>query len=106
MPMRTTIAKLANTLVQLGGQAMAAAGLAVFDDVLGKLEPDVLELLGGRLYEVGHQDGFLADPSRNRRIRYRVRYPKDFSGPAAIVLISQGGLGDERGHVWYPHLGT
>jgi hypothetical protein len=106
MLMRTTIAKLANTLLKLGGQAMVATGLAVFDDVLGELEPDVLELLGGRLYEVGYQDGFLADLSRNRRIRYRVRYPKGSLGPAATVLISQGGLGDERGHVWYPHLGT
>src|SRR4051794_28087104 len=106
MPMPATVANLARTLLKLGGRAMTATGLGVFDDVLGDLAPDVLEVLGGRLYEIGYQDGLLADLSRNRRIRYRVRYPKGFSGPAAIVLISQGGLGDERGHVWYAHLGT
>jgi predicted dienelactone hydrolase len=78
----------------------------VFDDVLGTLPPDLLDLLGGRLYEVGYQDGVLADLSRNRQIRYRVRYPKGFSGPAAVILLSQGGLGDELGHTDFPHFGT
>jgi hypothetical protein len=58
------------------------------------------------LYEIGYQDGLLADASRNRRIRYRVRYPKDFPGPAAIVLLCQGGLGAEDGHTAFPHFGT
>jgi hypothetical protein len=87
-------------------RAMWPAELPVFDDALGDLPTDLLGLLGGRLYEVGYQDGVLTDLSRNRRIRYRVRYPKGFAGPAAVILISQGGLGDELGHLWYPHFGT
>jgi hypothetical protein len=85
---------------------MTASGPPVFDDVLGDLSAETLSLLGGRLYEIGCQDGILSDVARNRRIRYRVRYPIGFSGPAAVVLISQGGLGDEFGHWWYPHFGT
>ena len=80
-------------------------GLPVLDEVLSELTTS-LDVLGGRLYDVGAQDGLLADLARNRRIRYRLRYPRDFDGPAAIVLISPGGLGGEDTHTWYPHLGT
>ncbi len=70
---------------------------SVFTDVLGDLPRETLDLLGGKLYKVGYQDGFLADMARSRQIWYRVRYPKDFSGPAAILLISHGGIGNEAG---------
>jgi hypothetical protein len=83
-----------------------SASEPAFDDVLGDLPPELLEQLGGRLYEVGFQDGVLADLSRNRRIRYRIRYPQGFTGPAAVVLLSHGGLGGERGHLAFPHFGT
>jgi hypothetical protein len=78
----------------------------VFDDVLGDLPPDLLNLLGGNLYEAGYQDGLLADLSRNRRIRYRVRYPKGFVDAAAVVLLCQGGLGAEDGHTEFAHVAT
>lgn len=87
-------------------RAAWAPGPPVFDDVLGELPPDLLELLGGRLYEVDYQDGLLTDLSRNRRIRYRIRYPKDFTGAAAVVLLCQGGLGGEDGHTMFPDLAT
>src|ERR671930_562101 len=81
-----------------------APGPAVFDDVLGDPPPDILDLLGGRLYEAGYQDGLLVDLSRNRRIRYRVRYPKDCTGPAAIVLLCHGGISGEHGHTLFADL--
>src|SRR6266545_1522328 len=81
-------------------------GNPIIKDVLGELPPDVLNLLGGSLYEIGYFDGVLVDTSRNRRIRYRLRYPKRFAGRAAIVLLSSGGLGSEEGHTAFPHFGT
>lgn len=79
---------------------------SVFTDALGDLPRDTLDLLGGKLYKIGYQDGVLADLARGRQIWYRVRYPTDFSGPAAIILISHGGIGAETGHTLLGHLGT
>ena len=77
-----------------------------FNDALGHLPHDSLSLLGGSIYEVGYQDGVLADLARARQIWYRARYPKGFTGPAAIILISHGGIGSEVGHTLLGHLGT
>jgi hypothetical protein len=79
---------------------------SVFDEALGDLPGDTLDLVGGNLYEVGYQDGVLPDLARARQIWYRVRYPKGFSGPAAIILISHGGIGSETGHTLLGPLGA
>ena len=79
---------------------------SVFDEVIGSLPAAETGLLGGKLHGIGYQDGVLADLARGRQIWYRTRYPLDFEGPIATVLISQGGTGDPMGHTEMPHLGT
>jgi hypothetical protein len=76
------------------------------EDVIGDLSPEMLELLGGKLHEVGWLEGKLFDASRKREIPYLVRYPKDREGLAAIVLLSHGGYGSSFGQYAYTDLAT
>jgi hypothetical protein len=49
----------------------------------------------------------LADASRgDRKIYYRLRYPKALEGPVPIILHSQGGYGSRYGHTIYAYLST
>jgi dienelactone hydrolase len=76
-------------------------------DVTANIPEEIVKLLGGRAYEVGSEDGAVVDASRNKRkIAYRWRYPKGFSGPAPLIIVSHGGFGSEVGYTAYPHLAS
>jgi len=75
-------------------------------DVIGKLPQDTLDLLGGKLYEVGWSEGKLHDASRRRDIAYLIRYPKQREGLTAIVLLSHGGFGSAFGQYAFTDLAT
>jgi hypothetical protein len=76
------------------------------DDVIGELPPETLDLLGGRLHEVGWSEGKLLDASRKREIGLLIRYPKNREGLTAIVLLSHGGYGSSWGQYAYTDMAT
>ncbi|MFZ5830837.1 MAG: hypothetical protein ACOY3P_12150 [Planctomycetota bacterium] len=87
-------------------KASRFADLPKLEDVIGELDPQTLELLGGSQYEVGWSEGKLFDASRKREIAYLIRYPKDREGLTAIVLLSHGGYGNPFGQYAYTDLAT
>jgi len=48
----------------------------------------------------------VVDPARNRLIPYRIFYPTDSTGPAAVIIVSHGGNGNTIGHLLFDHLGA
>ena len=87
-------------------RARARADAPKLEDAIGDVPPETLDLLGGKLHEVGWSEGKLPDASRKREIGYVIRYPKDREGPAAIVLLSHGGYGSSAGHYAFTDLAT
>lgn len=87
-------------------KASRFADLPKLEDVIGELDPQTLDLLGGSQYEVGWSEGKLFDASRKREIAYLIRYPKDREGLTAIVLLSHGGYGNPFGQYAYTDLAT
>ncbi len=87
-------------------KARRFADVPKLEDVLGELPQETLDLLGGRLWEVGWSEGTLIDASRDREIGYLIRYPKERDGLTPIVLLSHGGFGSSIGHYAYTDLAT
>lgn len=76
------------------------------EDVVGQLDAETLDLLGGRLYDVGWSEGKLLDAARKREIAFLIRYPKGREGLTPIVLLSHGGFGSSFGQYAYTDLAT
>lgn len=51
----------------------------------------------GEPYQVGTENTRIVDASRRREIGIKFYYPKDVTAPAAVILISHGGLDSDRG---------
>lgn len=69
-------------------KARRLADLPRLEDVIGNPPSDTLDLLGGKLHEVGWSEGKLFDASRKREIAYLIRYPswgsEDSFGPMGL----------------------
>jgi len=87
-------------------KARRFAELPKLDDIIGELDPETLDLLGGPQYEVGWSEVKLTDASRKRDIAFLIRYPKNREGLTAIVLLSHGGYGSSFGQYAYTDLAT
>lgn len=59
-----------------------------------------------RRWEVGEFIETVVDEGREREITYKVYHPVQFSGAAAVVLVSHGGQGSMQGHLALEHLGS
>lgn len=57
-------------------------------------------------YPVAMYSDQVTDGTRDRAVPYTAYYPEDFSGRAALVLVSHGGTGSAMGHTRLTHLGT
>lgn len=51
-------------------------------------------------------DGEIVDPTRNRRIPYRMYTSAAASGPTPVILVSHGGFGSDTGYTRGEHLGS
>lgn len=87
-------------------KASAFADAPKIEDVIGEVPRETLDLLGGRLHEVGWSEGKLSDASRKRDVAYLIRYPKDHEGLTPVVLLSHGGYGSSFGQYAYTELAT
>ena len=88
------------------GKAKVFAEQPKLEEVIGDLPQATLDLLGGRLYEVGWSEGKLLDAARKREIGFLVRYPKDREGLTSVVLLSHGGCGNSLGQYGLRDLAT
>lgn len=57
-------------------------------------------------YAVITIDGEVRDPTRDRRIPYRIYAPAALTGDIPVILVSHGGTGSESGYTRAPHLGS
>lgn len=57
-------------------------------------------------FDVATFDGEIVDATRDRIIRYRVYAPTNVTELVPIIVVSHGGLGNERGHTRGGHLGS
>jgi len=55
-------------------------------------------------YETAFVDGSVRDPSRNRRIAYRLTYPRNFNGSSPLILLSHGTSGETDGYTKLAYL--
>lgn len=88
------------------GKARTFAEQPKLEDVIGDLPQTTLDLLGGKLCEVGWSEGRLHDSARKREIGFLIRYPKAREGLIPIVLLSHGGYGNSFGQYALGDLAT